>query len=75
MNDLHKGRDSGKTWSVIIDVASHSDDVGFYHRNGSHLLPAEAANFRCFDCRLWSGTCVRGVRGLRAVSADSRTVN
>ena len=34
INDLHKGRDTGKVWSVVIDVAAILMSLVSLHRNG-----------------------------------------
>ena len=39
INDLHKGRDTGPAWSVVIDVSAVADDGHLADRPGPALLP------------------------------------
>ena len=46
INDLHKGRDTGPVWSVVIDSGGRPDDRHLADRAGTALLPQAQARSR-----------------------------
>ena len=59
MNDLHKGRDTGRAWARLIDVSSY--DAGFHDRDGAAFLFKAMASQRLNKCLSWRDSVFTGV--------------